>query len=243
VLVIAFCVAGSLALLFGVPKWRTERQKKACIENLRQLWSAACSFSLEKGIGGWETVKPEDSTGYLKDGKVPWCPLGGEPYAPFVIYQGPSCPNGHPGWGQPLPAWSGSSSAYLDALKKDLAAHGKWIGSPVLMQLTPELFNDPKVREFILDGVENWTNGDDVCAAEVLGRIRDQRAVPWLVDKLSNKNAPPLSRAKAAEVLGRIGDTRATEALQTAANDDNKQVRKAATQALWAPGKTPVRER
>ncbi len=68
--------------------------------------------------------------------------------------------------------------------------------------------------------------------ASTLGRLRDPRAVPALVDHLKNDKAKEV-RVAAASALGEIGDPRAVVFLERATIYDKKQeVRDAAAQAL-----------
>lgn len=68
--------------------------------------------------------------------------------------------------------------------------------------------------------------------AYTLGRLRDARAVPSLVDRLKNDWNKDV-RVAAANALGEIGDPRATESLRQAVSLDKRQaVRDAAGQAL-----------
>lgn len=68
--------------------------------------------------------------------------------------------------------------------------------------------------------------------AYTLGRLRDARAVPALVDRLKNDWDKDV-RVAAANALGEIGDPRASEPLRQAASLDNRQaVRDAAGLAL-----------
>jgi HEAT repeat protein len=67
-------------------------------------------------------------------------------------------------------------------------------------------------------------------AAAALGAIRDARAVPALVDLLSEDE--PAAQATAARALGEMRDPRALEALIQASGDPHADVRDAALEAL-----------
>jgi HEAT repeat protein len=67
-------------------------------------------------------------------------------------------------------------------------------------------------------------------AAAALGAIRDARAVPALIDLLSE--GEPAAQATAARALGEIRHPRALEALVRASSDSHAEVRDAALEAL-----------
>jgi hypothetical protein len=77
--------------------------------------------------------------------------------------------------------------------------------------------------------------------AYTLGRLRDPRAVPALVERLKNDSSKDV-RVAAASALGEIGDPRAAAPLEKATIYDKKQeVRDAAGQALTRmPREVPV---
>jgi hypothetical protein len=69
-----------------------------------------------------------------------------------------------------------------------------------------------------------------VQAALVLGKLRDKRAVPSLIQALKDENESV--RGVAATSLGQIGDRSAANALQEATNDSSEFVRAQAKKAL-----------
>src|SRR3954465_1066470 len=69
-----------------------------------------------------------------------------------------------------------------------------------------------------------------VQAALVLGKLRDKRAVPSLMQALRDENESV--RGVAATSLGQIGDKSAANALQQATNDPSEFVRNQAKKAL-----------
>lgn len=73
-------------------------------------------------------------------------------------------------------------------------------------------------------------------AAEILGRIRDERALQPLMDSLTPgkfRDKHRHVRGKAAEALGRIGDKKSLETLQRVYNEDEyKYVREKAEEAI-----------
>ncbi len=81
------------------------------------------------------------------------------------------------------------------------------IGGPALESLLPVLTTpDPDVRKFIVD---------------ILGDIRDPRAVPALIDRLI-EDVDENIRVAAAEALGKIRDPRAVDALLACLNRHNQ---------------------
>jgi len=74
---------------------------------------------------------------------------------------------------------------------------------------------------------------------EVLGHIRDRKAVPALIRVLS-KDRNAVVRVGAAESLGKIGDARAIPPLVTALRDRASVVRLTAAESLADIGKTPA---
>ena len=64
-----------------------------CQNNLRILWGAAESYALENRKDSGSIISPADLKPYLKDNRVPRCPLGESDYVPFGVSQGPRCPN------------------------------------------------------------------------------------------------------------------------------------------------------
>jgi HEAT repeat protein len=95
------------------------------------------------------------------------------------------------------------------------------IGAPAVGFLLPLLdTDDPDVRKFIVD---------------VLGDIRDARAVPRLIEKL--KDADENVRVAAAEALGKIRDRRAVDALiGCLSSTDQSWLDYASAEALGAIG-------
>jgi hypothetical protein len=81
------------ALLVAGAKYRTRRAADACLGHMLQMHSAAMSACLERNVSWATEVVPTWYAGYLRDGKLPCCPLGDKPYAPFSVNRGPRCPN------------------------------------------------------------------------------------------------------------------------------------------------------
>lgn len=95
------------------------------------------------------------------------------------------------------------------------------IGNPAVEQLIDSLNLDR-------DDDDRFLRGG---AAEVLGHIRDPRAVEPLAHTISH-DKDELTRQKAAEALGKIRDKRASEALLLALKDPDSEVQRLATNAL-----------
>ena len=74
-------------------------------------------------------------------------------------------------------------------------------------------------------------------AAQLLGHLREERAVEALINNLKDENSSV--REAAAEALGRIREPRAIEPLIGGLEDESLRVREAATDALrmlgWQP--------
>ncbi len=78
-------------------------------------------------------------------------------------------------------------------------------------------------------------------AFRVLGRLKDERAVPVLIDGLKDRNKEV--RIIAAWALGEIGDRRAIQALQHALADKEPEVRREAAVALGKLGAEELLQR
>lgn len=219
-----------------IPRARAEAHRHRCINNMRQLTAAAGGWSLETQTPGCAIIKPEIAAEYMKELTI--CPSGKRPYEPFVIFEGPRCPNGHGRLGPgPLPPWSGSAVQFLQTVEHDLRAHGMWSGEPVLMRLTPELLDDPQVLEFMARGLAQWYEGDAACAVEALRRTGSPRVLPLLVTTI--ERAPswperPMLLLKVIEALSKIGDDQAIAALNSLTGNSNAKVRQAASEAVKA---------
>ncbi len=70
-----------------------DTSEEQCVQNLQALDAAARSYSLERNLNDSELIDPRDLTGFLKEGRVPKCPLGTVQYKSFTLSSGPSCPN------------------------------------------------------------------------------------------------------------------------------------------------------
>lgn len=64
-----------------------------CRNNMRILWGTAESYALENRKDYASMISPADLKPYMKDGRIPLCPLGHNEYSPFTVSQGPRCPN------------------------------------------------------------------------------------------------------------------------------------------------------
>jgi prepilin-type N-terminal cleavage/methylation domain-containing protein len=95
-IMIVVAIIGLLAAI-AIPnfvKARTTSQCNACINNLRQIDSAANQFALEKGQTTGATINyPTDLMPYIKlnsSASIPQCPAGGT-YADGIVGSNPSC--------------------------------------------------------------------------------------------------------------------------------------------------------
>ena len=83
-IMIVVAIIGLLAAI-AIPnfvKARATSQANGCINNLRQIDSAASTFALEKGKKTGDAISfPSDLTPYIKlnsGGSIPACPAGGD---------------------------------------------------------------------------------------------------------------------------------------------------------------------
>jgi hypothetical protein len=85
--ILLLALLGALAGCSRIPsaKW-------LCVSSMQQLWEAARSYHLERGLSEEQLISPRDLTNYLRDAAL-LCPLGTNQYAAFSYGQGPKCPN------------------------------------------------------------------------------------------------------------------------------------------------------
>ena len=95
-IMIVVAIIGLLAAI-AIPnfvKSRTQSQCNACINNLRQIDSAANQFALEKGQTTGASINyPTDLQPYIKlstGGSIPVCPAGGT-YDDSFVATNPTC--------------------------------------------------------------------------------------------------------------------------------------------------------
>ena len=95
-IMIVVAIIGLLAAI-AIPnfvKARTTSQANACINNLRQIDSAANQFALEKGQTTGATINyPTDLLPYIKlnsSASIPQCPAGGT-YSAGTVGSNPAC--------------------------------------------------------------------------------------------------------------------------------------------------------
>ena len=95
-IMLVVAIIGLLAAI-AIPnfvKARQTSQCNACINNLRQIDSAANQFALEKGQTTGATINyPTDLLPYIKlnsSASIPQCPAGGT-YADGIVGSNPSC--------------------------------------------------------------------------------------------------------------------------------------------------------
>ncbi len=68
--------------------------ERLCVNQMRNLQSAAVSYCLEHKAGPDAVVSVNDLEDYTRP-SLTLCPGGGPPYPAFSVLQGPVCPNGH----------------------------------------------------------------------------------------------------------------------------------------------------
>jgi hypothetical protein len=81
------CAAG-----FWVLRTQTVKQQQ-CLNNMRQVDSAGIQYCLEQHLSPTNVHSFATLSPYLKSGTR--CPSGESDYAPFTVFNGPVCPNGH----------------------------------------------------------------------------------------------------------------------------------------------------
>jgi prepilin-type N-terminal cleavage/methylation domain-containing protein len=76
-------------------KARNTSQANACINNLRQIDSCIQQWALEKGKKDTDSVDITQISGYIRTGKLPICPVGGNYIFGATVGATPSvwCPN------------------------------------------------------------------------------------------------------------------------------------------------------
>jgi len=67
--------------------------QRQCLNNMRQLDGAAVSYCLMERLSPTSVLSVATLSPYLKSGTA--CPAGRSGYAPFSVFNGPVCPNGH----------------------------------------------------------------------------------------------------------------------------------------------------
>lgn len=104
-LLIAALVLGGVAMAAFWSFQVHRSREQLCVNQMRNLQSAAVSYCLEHKLGPGAVVSVGDLATYTRSLTV--CPRGGISYPAFSVLQGPSCPNGHlyrPGAPRPLRA-------------------------------------------------------------------------------------------------------------------------------------------
>jgi len=111
----------------------------------------------------------------------------------------------------------------LDPSRRDRARHIFELGNTGNTCAVPELINALKDSNYNVRRL----------AASALGKLKDQRAVPALLDRLAHETAPQV-RQYIVTALGRIGDPKAIPTLQAIAADTTEKdyIRRAAQVAL-----------
>lgn len=73
------------------PATEMDRSTKTCVMNMAELRMKAASASMAKKDYDMDRLIPMGEI--VPDGRVPVCPAGTQPYAPFTLGVGPVCPN------------------------------------------------------------------------------------------------------------------------------------------------------
>jgi general secretion pathway protein G len=94
-IMIVVAIIGLLASI-AIPNWvhaRTQSQKNACINNLRQIDAATQTWALDNRVGSSSTVVFSNISGYLKAAII--CPAGGtafsDSYTVTTVSAKPTC--------------------------------------------------------------------------------------------------------------------------------------------------------
>jgi prepilin-type N-terminal cleavage/methylation domain-containing protein len=94
-IMIVVAIIGLLASI-AIPQWvhaRTQSQKNACINNLRQIDAATQTWALDNKVGPSSTVAFSNLSGYLKNAVI--CPAGGtafsDSYTLTTVQAKPTC--------------------------------------------------------------------------------------------------------------------------------------------------------
>ena len=86
-----------LALLCAAGFWALQAQagrQQQCLNNMRQVDGAAIQYCLEQRLSPTNALSLATLSPYLRRGTK--CASGQSDYAPFTVFNGPVCPNGHP---------------------------------------------------------------------------------------------------------------------------------------------------
>jgi hypothetical protein len=67
--------------------------QETCVRNLVLLDQAARSYALSVPLSRTSTVAPSDLWGVFPTNYARTCPARGSRYAPFVVLEGPACPD------------------------------------------------------------------------------------------------------------------------------------------------------
>ncbi len=84
----------------------------------------------------------------------------------------------------------------------------------------------------LLTALENYKPRKRFLICEILGRIRDPKAVPALIDHLEDSEANPSVASAAARALGKLGDRRAIDALKDVLDSSDVELQYNAIEAL-----------
>lgn len=86
-----------LALLCAAGFWALRTQavrQQQCLNNMSQVDSAGIQYCLEQRLNPTSALSFATLSPYLRASTR--CPSGQSDYAPFTVFNGPVCPNGHP---------------------------------------------------------------------------------------------------------------------------------------------------
>ena len=87
---IVILVAGGIMLSVSVSN---ANERNRCRNYMAQLAGASRSYALDNGVSFDSTISPTNLRLFITGVDDHRCPAGTNPYAPFVIKDGPKCPN------------------------------------------------------------------------------------------------------------------------------------------------------
>src|SRR5690348_15744201 len=91
--IIILVFVGLLSAGFWALRTQAVKQQQ-CLNNMRQVDSAAIQYCLEQRLSPTNALSLATLSPYLRHGTK--CASGQFDYAPFTVFNGPVCPNGHP---------------------------------------------------------------------------------------------------------------------------------------------------
>lgn len=126
-----------------------------------------------------------------------------------------------------------------DFVDKLIAAlrHPEPTRAGLAVHILGEMLQEPRAVEPLIDLVQARPDAHVLkLAVQALGRLRDVRAVPALVDLLEDPTAVVVARLAAVEALNQIGGEAANHTLQQALQSERPSIRDAARRLATPKG-------